>query len=172
MGTNFDVLQRSQAVIYGDCGAIWVMTLFAKPAVDDMTAARSALRMMHQRHPQGFPALTWVLEEAGFSMDADARQTAATVTREFNASIRAMATLIEGEGVRAAAVRAIVSGIDLVSRASARKQVFGKLDECVAWCASMRPERERDAGAPGPIAASLAAMRTELPARATERSLA
>ena len=162
MATSFDTLQRSDTVRYGICGGIWIMTLFAKPTAADMNLARAALKSTLVRHPDGFPTLTWILPEAGFSMDADARQAAATVTREFNASILAMATLIEGEGFQAATVRAIIAGLDLMARASAPKKTFADLRAAVVWSVSLRPRRDRDAGEVDGIVESLAAMRREL----------
>jgi hypothetical protein len=162
MAANFEILQRGSTTLYGICGGIWVMTLHAKPSAADMYLARPSLKTMHQRHPDGFPTLTWVLPEAGFSMESDARRAAAEVTKEFNAAIVAMATLIEGEGFQAAAVRAIISGMDLMARASAPKKVFAGLAPSVEWCASLRPPRDRNAGAVDAVVASLAAMRKEL----------
>ena len=162
MGTDFETLQRGATVIYGACGGIWVMTVFAKPGAADMHLARAALKTMQQRHRDGFPTLTWVLPEAGYSMDADARAAATQVTQEFNPAITAMATLIEGQGFQAAAVRAIVSGMDFVARAKAPKKVFAELSPSVSWCGAMRPPRDRHAGDVAEITAALATMRKGL----------
>jgi hypothetical protein len=117
---------------------------------------------MLQRHPDGFPTLTWVLPSAGFSMDADARNAATDVTKEYDDSILAMATLIEGTGFQAAAVRAIVSGMDLVARAKAPKKTFAEVAPTVDWCVTLRPVRDRDAGASKEITAVLAEVRRVL----------
>src|SRR4051812_46217715 len=122
MRPTFDTLQRGSTTMYGACGAIWVMILHARPTTADMLLARPALKAMQARHPEGFATLTWILPSAGFSMDSEARTAATEITREYNGSIRAMATLIEGAGFQAAAVRAIVSGMDLVARAKAPKK--------------------------------------------------
>ncbi len=163
MAATFETLERGTAVLYGASGGIWVMTLHAKlPSAADMRLAGPALETMRNRHPDGFPTLTWVLPEAGLSMDSDARHAAAAVTHAFRAAILAMATLIEGQGFGAAAVRAIVSGIDLMSGAKAPKKVFGDLASSVAWCATLRPERDANAGIVDEIVASLASMRAGL----------
>jgi len=161
MDTSFEVLERGPAVLYGDCSGIWVMILHRRPSVVDMELARPALKSMHERHPDGFPTLTWVLPEAGWSMDADARQTAAAVTKAFDAAILTMANVVEGEGFAAAAVRAIVAGIDLLSRAAAPKKTFKKLDDAVAWCASRRPTRDRS-GTNDAMISAISAIRTGL----------
>ena len=169
MSATFESLQRGPAVLYGSCGGIWVMTLFGKPSAAEMLLARPALKAMLEKHPIGFPTLTWVAPQAGYSMEADARHAAADVTKEFNASILAMATLIEGQGFQAAAVRAIVAGLDLMARASAPKKVFADLPATVAWCASMRPPKQGNASAPGEIVTALADIRKSLDAPADPR---
>jgi hypothetical protein len=160
VGVAFETHERGAGVVYGECGAIWVMTLHAKPSRADMELARPSLQKMSERHADGFPTLTWVLPSAGLSMDSDARDAAAKVTREFDASILSMATVVEGEGVGVAAVRAIVAGIDLLSRSRAPKKTFASLLPAVAWSCELRPVRDRAAGASAPIAASIAELRT------------
>lgn len=135
------------------------MTLHAKPTAEDMFLARPALKTMLERHPSGFPTVTWVLPQAGYSMDSDARHAAAEVTREYNASLLAMATLIEGQGFQAATVRAIISGLDLMARASAPKKVFADVPSCFTWCASLRAERDAKAGTVDDMVTSATAMR-------------
>lgn len=111
------------------------MTLFAPPTLDDMLLARGALATMAKRRPQGFATLTWVLPQAGYRMDDATRKAASDVTRAFAKSILAEATLIEGTGFQAAAVRAIISGLDAMSRTGGEKKVFSDLAAAVAWCA-------------------------------------
>lgn len=135
-----EVLQQGRAVVYGACEGFWVMILFAPPTKPDMLLARPSLAAMKRRHPSGFPTLTWVLPEAGYRMETDAREAASTVTKEFDAQIRAQATLIEGSGFQAAAVRAIIGGLDAMSRTTSVKKVFSELTPASAWCLEKRPE--------------------------------
>lgn len=133
-GAGYQLLERTAGVVYAACGNVWTMTVFAEPKLADMKAARPALSAMAQRCPRGFPTLTWILPEAGFRMDNDARDAAGEITRSFESSILAQATLIEGSGFQAAAVRAIVGGLDHMSRSRCKKKVFSDLAEAVAWC--------------------------------------
>jgi hypothetical protein len=135
-GAGYELLERTAGVVYAACGNIWTMTVFAEPRLADMKAARPALAAMSRRCPQGFPTLTWILPQAGFRMDDAARDAAGEITRSFEGAIVAQATLIEGSGFQAAAVRAIVNGLDLVSRSRCKKKVFSELDEAVTWCLS------------------------------------
>lgn len=153
MGAEFQQLEGGSSVLYGACDGIWVMILFAAPSKADMLLAGSALAAMKREHPRGFPTLTWVLPEAGYRMDADARQAAADVTKEYDAVIRAQATLIDGSGFQAAAVRAIVAGLEAMSRSSGARKVFAELPATVAWCAAWRPEGTSTATVPDVVQA-------------------
>lgn len=148
-----EVLVQGEGVTYATCGGIWLMTLFAEPKTADMLLARTSLQAMARRHPDGFPALTWVHPSAGYSMEAEARKTAAAVTDEFARSLRAQATLVEGAGFQVATVRAIISGIDMLSRSKAPKKTFAELRPCVAWCLQHRAAP--GGGSPDDIAAAI-----------------
>lgn len=142
-------LERSGAVHYASAGGIWVMTLFAPPVKADMMLARPALQKMASAQPGGFATLTWVLPEAGYRMDQDARQAASDVTKQFDGSIRVQATLIEGAGFQGAAVRAIIAGLDAVARSTSKKRVFSELGPAITWCLTEVPQR------PSPSASEL-----------------
>jgi hypothetical protein len=158
---RFAVLERGEGVLYGACESIWVMILHARPTAADMKRARPALRAMSKTHAPKFPTLTWVLPEAGYSMDEDARKAATEVTKEYVDAIVAQATLIEGTGFQAATVRAIISGLDFMSRSPAAKKVFSDLGESVAWCASRRPSA-RGAATVAEITAAVAEARASI----------
>jgi hypothetical protein len=138
MAEQFDELARGDSVLYGGCGGIWVMVLFAPPTKPDMLLAGPTLAAMRRRVGHPFPTLTWVLSEAGYRMEADARKAATDVTTEHAASLSAQATLVEGAGFQAAAVRAIISGLDAISRTGGKKSVFSDLGDAVAWCLDFR----------------------------------
>jgi hypothetical protein len=148
MSSRVEPLARGAGVFYGACGGLWVMVLFGPPSAADMLLARGTLKAMRERYEGGFPTLTWVLSEAGMSMDAEARKTAATVTREFEGVILAQAKLVEGSGFQVATVRAILSGLDMMVRSRAPRKVFAELRPAVEWAVGHR-------SAPGPTAAVL-----------------
>ncbi len=134
-------LERGEGVVYVEAGGVWVMALFSTPSTADMLLARSALQKMADAHPGGFATLTWILPEAGYRMESEARQAASDVTKRFDRSIRAQATLIEGSGFQAAAVRAIIAGLDAMARTSSTKRTFSELAPAVAWCLAEVPQR-------------------------------
>ncbi|MFO0685924.1 MAG: hypothetical protein U0234_27945 [Sandaracinus sp.] len=148
MSERWEELGRTGAVLYGAVGGIWVMILHAPSAEADMRAAGPALAKMRELEPKGFPSLTWVLSSAGLSMDGPARRAAAEVTDAYAQWNIARATLIEGKGFQAATVRAIVSGIDMLSRAKSPTSVHGHLDESVAWCVAHRAQGAVDRTTP------------------------
>jgi hypothetical protein len=126
-------LGSGSAVYYGDLGGIWVMILHRPPNEAEMLLARPALVRMTKQFPGGFPTLTWILPSAGFSLDSASKEAATKITSEFAASILSRATLIEGSGFQAAAVRAIVTGIDLLSRTTSPGKVFADLVSALEW---------------------------------------
>jgi len=161
VSVRFELLERTDGVVYGICGGIFVMMLFAEPTLSDMNAAHPALKTMSKRKPEGFPTLTWVLPQAGFRMSAEARKRASDITRELDKSVIAQATLIEGAGFQAATVRAIVSGLDFVIRSTSVKKVFSELPPAVEWCRA-RGSAAGDVGAGPQITASLLDVRASV----------
>lgn len=135
MLVTFEPFQRDAAVLYGACGGLWVMIVHGPPTKSSMLLARPSLEAMTQRL-QRFATLTWILPSAGFRMDYEARTAAADVTRAFEPSILAQATLVEGEGFQTATVRAILTGLDAMSGSAKPKRVFSTLSEAVAWSTS------------------------------------
>jgi hypothetical protein len=95
---------------------------------------------MSERYPRGFPTLTWILPSAGFRMDNAARDAASEITKAFASAIRSMATLIEGTGFQAAAVRSIIGGLDLLTRAEAPRKVFSELPTALSWSNTFYPD--------------------------------
>lgn len=144
---RFEARERGTNVLYGVCGGIWVMTLFAPPTAADMRLALGSLTAARRLHPGGFPTLSWVLRSAGYRMDDEARQAAAELTTRFASSIRGEATIIEGTGFQAAAVRGIVAGLEALSRAPGEKKVFADVLPAVSWCLARCPE-PRATGSP------------------------
>lgn len=148
MSVRFDRLEQGSGVLYGTVGGLWVMILVGKPTAPDMLLARPALTSMARREPKGFPTLTWVTLSAGLAMEADARKAAADVTDQFAKSITAQATIVEGAGFQAATVRAILTGLDAMSRSTAPKKTFGDALAAVEWCLDKRPAGGDTAPAP------------------------
>jgi hypothetical protein len=162
VSARYEPIDRTPSVVFGACAGVWIMTVFAEPKLLDMKAARPALQTMSKKHPRGFPTLTWVLPEAGFRMDTDARNAASEVTREFQGKIVAQATLIEGSGFQVAAVRAILAGMDFMSRSKAPKKTFSELSDAVAWCLANAPKGTEPL-ADDKVTASLLDVRRSLP---------
>jgi hypothetical protein len=132
-------LGSGSAVYYGSIAGIWVMILHKPPVEADMLLAKPSLVRMSRSEPKGFPTLTWIMPSAGFWLDPAAKKVAGNITAEFSESILARATLIDAIGFQAAAVRAIVTGIDLFTRSPSPGKVFTDLESTVAWCLSLHP---------------------------------
>lgn len=162
MAFAFEQMERGSGVLYGACHGIWIMMIFAKPTAMEMRLAKPALKVMIEKYPTGFPTLSWVLPSAGVMMDTEARHMAGEVTREFNSNILAMATIIEGTGFQAAAVRAIVGGIDMIVRAETPRKTFAGAGLAVAWCNHYVTDGPRSIKDTDGVAQSLTALRWSL----------
>ena len=128
-----------------------------------MSTDAASGRLLHDGSPfeQGFPTLTWVLPEAGFSMENDARDAATEVTTAFATQILAQATLVELGGFQGATVRAIIAGLDMMSRSPCPKKVFSELGPSVEWCART-PRTLATLGEAAQLSKSLRALRATL----------
>jgi hypothetical protein len=95
--------------------------------------------------------LTIIEPGAVGSMAEDVRKESAALMREFPASTTA--TVLEGVGFRAAAARAILSGLTLLAGERHRRRMFESVDEAATWLA------ERNAnGAPEMTAPAVTAL--------------
>lgn len=156
-------LYHDDAVLYADLQGLWLMVMFAPPDARRMLRAGPTLVEMAKRYPTGFCNVTWIHAAAGFSMDGDTRAAVTDVTTKHLSSIRAVCTVIEGEGFRVATVRAIVSGLQVLSRMSCPRQVFDQLDQAVRWSLEhSTPEVRRGFDRPA-VERSLAELRAALP---------
>ncbi len=75
--------------------------------------------------------LTIVEPGAVSSLPEDVRKESAALMREFPASMTV--TVLEGVGFRAAAARAILSGLTLLAGERQRRRMFESVDEAAAW---------------------------------------
>jgi len=93
------------------------------------------------------------------------REAIAGVIRGGGATVRAMASLYEGAGFGAATLRAVVTGLNLLSRTSTPVKVFATMEAAAAWLSGMAA----NAGAEGFDAAAMAsaakALRAEVAAK-------
>jgi len=163
MTLKFERHEHGTTGVYGEVGGIWIMLAHGEGLTKaDMQLMRASVGVMARREPAGFPALTWVFHSSGYRIDDDARAAAREMNAELASHVRARATVIDGGGFQAAAVRALVTGIDLVSRRTTPSKVFAELSTAVEWCVAQRTPARASAGTPAAIVAALLEERAKI----------
>jgi len=99
-------------------------------AVDGVSAVLGELIHKHRD-----VALLQVIEERATAPDADARRALSAMLKQHGASIRCSALVYEGDGFKAATLRAIVTGIALLSRPAYPHVVFASTLAAINWTA-------------------------------------
>jgi hypothetical protein len=100
-----------------------------------------------------------VLLPSAFTLGTRERKEVESLARQFAPSTRAHAYVIEGSGFRTAAVRALVAGINLITRTGEMTKVFEDAVHAAAWL-------EAHAG-PAQVVQAVEVMRALLEAKAT-----
>lgn len=99
-------------------------------AVDGVSAVLTELTRRHRD-----VALLQVIEEGATAPDADARRALSAMLRQHGGAIRCSAIVYEGDGFRAATLRAVVTGIALLSRPAYPHVVFASTIAAINWTA-------------------------------------
>lgn len=135
-----ETFHRDDAVTYAQCGPIWVMLMTGPPTEPGMRLAAPTLAKMKAANPSGFATLTWILPSAGMKMDGPARQAAADVTKAYLNEILSMANVVEVDGFLGATVRAVLSGLTLLSSVKCPQRTFASMGEAVTWLTTATPK--------------------------------
>lgn len=109
--------------------AVW-RTETRAPAVDAVSAVLAKLSRTHRD-----VALLQVIEEGATAPDADARRAISNMLKHNGSVIRCSAVVYEGDGFRAATLRAVVTGIALLSRPLYPHVVFASTISAINWTA-------------------------------------
>jgi len=121
--------------------ATWTNVLIAVWRTETRAAAldgvSQALGELVAAHPE--VALIQVVEAGATAPDAEARRAIAAMLRRYADSIRCSAVVFEGDGFQAATLRAVVTGIAILSRPSYPDVVFGSTVAAINWTARHFP---------------------------------
>lgn len=101
-------------------------------SVDDVAGLAAELRGLAVRAHEQFAVLL-VVEPTAELSPQEARRAALAMLRELGLRIDAIAIVIEGDGFRAAGVRAMFSTMSLVVRMPFQWSLFRRADEAAAW---------------------------------------
>ena len=100
---------------------------------DAVEGVSAVLTELTRRHPD--VALLQVIEEGATAPDSDARRALSTMLRQHGGAIRCSAVVYEGDGFRAATLRAVVAGIALLGRPVYPHIVFASTVAAINWTA-------------------------------------
>lgn len=100
---------------------------------DAVAGVSAVLGELGERHSD--IALLQVIEENATAPDTEARRALSTMLRQHGGSIRCSAIVYEGDGFRAATLRAVVTGIALLSRPAYPHVVFASTIAAINWTA-------------------------------------
>lgn len=100
--------------------------------LEGVASLRAAIDKVAAESPQGLRLL--VVVEPGASMPpAESRAGIAAFMRDYAKSIRATSLAFEGSGFRAASVRAVVAGLNVVANHPFPYKVFATIGEALWW---------------------------------------
>jgi hypothetical protein len=118
---------------FSDAGATFAnaanMSVFvfrAPMTVALLRALRQEVARLHQQYGGERASITIIESGAMVSPDDTVRTEAAALQRDFSSALDA--TVLEGSGFRAAAVRAVMSGLLLLSGRSSMRRTYASLD--------------------------------------------
>jgi hypothetical protein len=99
-------------------------------AVDRVSALLAELTRSHRD-----VSLLQVIEEGATAPDSDARRALSSMLKQHSGAIRCSAVVYEGDGFRAATLRAVVTGISLLGRPACPHVVFASTMAAINWTA-------------------------------------
>jgi hypothetical protein len=101
----------------------------------NIEAVREAHRRMtaHAAARGGHIGLVTIIEAGAPVPSGASRAELAGLLRDANAYIQASAVVFEGDGFRAAAVRSVVTGLNLLARPKFEHKIFGDAGKAFAW---------------------------------------
>lgn len=100
------------------------------------------MRRYRREHPVPIGLLMVVAERAA-PPSASVRAQMAHHMRRSQDEIRASALVYEGDGFRAAAIRAVVTGINLVTKTAYPHKIFGSVSSAADWMCELGGPRWR-----------------------------
>ena len=109
-------------------GLVWKK----ETTVAGMQAYTQVYREVSLRYPSGIYLLTVVEEDAPMP-PFEAREAVAVFLRNGAGRIRMSAVVHEGAGFRAAAVRSVVTGISMLSKAPFPHRIFATVEQASKW---------------------------------------
>ena len=135
------VLRAEDAVVrIGSFGPVHIVVYVDTPTLE-------ALRVSHRYHralmrERDEPTSLLSVIPAGLPIpSSDVRKAGTDLLAEVQPHICCMATVVEGTGFWASAIRSVLTGIQLVVRSPKPNRAFARIEEAAAYIADHYPER-------------------------------
>lgn len=134
-----EIIHETAAVTIAVCGPYCLGRWRDVPDAVGMRAMHASLLQWAPRVDR-FVALNVIDAHAIIKMPDDVRQVVAQIQASFDDKQVGLATVLPTPGFFAAAIRGMVSAVNLMSKARFPQQVFNNVETAAAWCAE-RVER-------------------------------
>ena len=118
------------------CDKLYVCVWRNETTMHGVESTRSGIKTFADANPGGIGLLTIVEPEAPMP-GRDERDALAALLKSFGTQIKASALVFEGEGFRAAAVRSVVVGLNLLARQPYPHRVFDAVSQAASWLAPL-----------------------------------
>jgi hypothetical protein len=155
------VLAHATGYALATCGHAFVSVWSRPSTLDSLAAVAQCEEALTGDSPEGIVVLT-VIAGTAFSIGIREREEAQRLARHFDKTTVAEAYVIEGEGFRAAAMRAMLAGLQLLARTSHPVRVFADVPGAVEWLGV----RARPPIAPEELSATVRQARAAMTTRA------
>src|SRR5262249_26282942 len=128
--------------VFAEIGDIFVVAWRQVTSVAAAMRMARTFRQFAAHHDRGVTILV-VIEDSSGLPDAATRDLLARDLKKHEPFTRQLALVYEGEGFRAAAVRSIMVGLQMLSKQTVPTKTFANLPAAVKWLADLRPELDR-----------------------------
>lgn len=130
------LLHETDCMTVGAIGAFCLGRWRSVPDVAGFRAMHAAISAWADTAPP-FVAINVVDLHSLVNVPDDVRKEIAKVQESFSGKQLGLATVIAERGFFAAAVRAVASAVQIISRAKFPQRVFGDVDDAIAWGVSL-----------------------------------
>jgi hypothetical protein len=111
------------------------ISIWKEPStLERLARVREVEQALVDRSPSGIIVLT-VLIDSPSAIRAGEPEAASKLAKHFAATTRAHAYSIEGTGFRAAALRAVIAGVNIITRTGHPTKVFDETSAAIRWLA-------------------------------------
>ena len=149
------VAYRSENAVVGTVGNVIVWRWLEAPNDATFAVVRREVTTLAKAHPDGIASFHLIeMPDRKFPND-DQRKKLASLRKDCAYTIHHSALLFEGDSIRTAIIRSLVTAIMLASGNKKPQVVFGTTSEAIAWLRSQL-------GARGPDASALVEMVSQL----------